>query len=42
MRKKSTFEKITDTMLIGGLTIIAFGIGFKMGAKCQEKRGAKR
>lgn len=37
--RKTTFEKITTSMLVGGLTIIAFGIGFKMGAKCQEKRG---
>lgn len=35
-----TFEKITGTMLAGGLIVMAFGIGFKMGAKCQEKRGA--
>lgn len=37
MRKKSMFEKVTDVMLVGGL----IGIAFCLGAKYQEKRGAR-
>ena len=38
MRKKCTFEKVTDVMIVGGLVTIAFCIGVKYA----EKRGARR
>lgn len=37
MRKKCTFEKVTDVMIVGGLVVAAFCFG----AKFQQKRGAK-
>lgn len=40
MRKKSDFEKITDVILVGSLVGIGFMIGFKLGTKYVEKRGA--
>ena len=40
MRKKSDFEKITDVILVGSLVGISFMIGFKLGTKHVEKRGA--
>ena len=40
MKKKSAFEKITNIMMVSSVAIIAFSVGFKMGATCQEKRGA--
>lgn len=39
MRRKSTFEKITDAMIVGGFVGIAFMVGFKAGANYMEKRG---
>lgn len=41
MRKKCAFEKITDVMIVGSLVGMSFLVGFKMGTKYQEKRGAK-
>lgn len=40
MRKKSTFEKVTDVMIVGGFIGIAFIAGFKAGTRYMEKRGA--
>ena len=39
MRKKCTFEKITDVMIVGSLVGMAFCIGYKCGVKAQQKRG---